>query len=99
MAQDGARAAAYYLLGCARSHAPSCVALGEMYKKGKGVARDAGEAERMFMAACRHDASTCRVVGELWLRRGVAGARVRALMKRACEGGDEDACDDGLTAR
>jgi len=57
-------AAKHFKMGCDKGHNSSCERLGEMYKNGKGVAKNPDRSAELYKKACGGDsAQGCRVQG------------------------------------
>jgi TPR repeat protein len=92
---DGARAAALALMirGCEIGDRDGCVAAGQRYDRGRGVARDDEAKRSYFGRACDRGAG----LGCLYLARDAALApgredRVAGFAQRACELGEAEGC-------
>ena len=89
-------AAAAFRSACDKGSALGCGALGEMYDKGTGVAKDAFRAASLYQEAC--DGGLALACNNLALdfANGVGVAkdltRSAALYKQACDGGVAEAC-------
>ena len=79
---------------CEEGAAALCVAEGERYVAGQGVAADPARAAQLFERACDlRDFSGCARLGDVLARgRGRDVSRASAAYQRACDGGRLEAC-------
>jgi len=98
-------ASGFYQRSCDGNYAQGCNNLAWLYLRGAGVPRDQPHAMLLFMAAfdaaklacMQGDASGCLLAGEiLYEGRGVDADEQQALafFKRACDGGEQRACNE-----
>ena len=93
-----AKALGYFKRGCEAGDASGCFALGAAIAQGRGQAKDAQEAARLYRRACDDGfAAACRELSVLLNAREDVEDRWKeswALLERACSLGDEASCAD-----
>jgi TPR repeat protein len=97
VAQDVARGAALYKLGCDRNDGGGCNELGLLTLDGNGAPKDPKAAAQLFARSCKlEDAGGCGNLGQAKeLGRGVPrdAAGAVTLYRTACKAGDGWSCD------
>ena len=98
VAQDYARAAKAYRVGCDYDDGAICSYLGDLYHEGHGVARDDAQAVALYSKACNGGlAIGCGNLARMYHDgTGVEKDLDRAedLFQNACEAGDASSCDE-----
>ncbi len=85
-----------YKKGCDLGNAEACYKLGNMYKKGNGVARDDYKAAKLYRKACNNGhAFSCTWLGWMYSEgKGVEKnlEEAKRLYKKACDKKDAEGC-------
>lgn len=95
VAKDLARAAGYVVLACAAGDKRSCVEQAVLQLEGTGVARDEAKGSAALDGLCNagFPPACTRLAYALLSKPAPASQRrAKALLTRACDGGEQDAC-------
>jgi len=95
LAKDAAKAAGYVERACAAGDKNACVEHAWALARGEGVPKDEPKAVAALDALCTDGFfPACTRLGLVYAARPTSAARARAkaLLARACEGGEQDAC-------
>ena len=95
LAKDTAKAAGYVERACAAGDKNACVEHAWALARGEGLPKDEPKAVAALDALCTEGFfPACTRLGLIHAAKptSAARARARALLTRACEGGEQDAC-------
>lgn len=95
LAKDAARAAGYVERACAAGDKRACVQHAWVLARGEGITKDEPKATSALDGLCNQGFfAACTRLAYLYAGKPSAAARARAkaLLTRACEGGEQDAC-------
>jgi len=89
--EDHGKAAEVFDLSCAGNYGPGCTSLGEAFRAGDGVAKNAVRATELFILGCEKGSSRgCRLAGEALTGTDLAGATT--FYEKGCRWKDSASC-------